>query len=607
MRSRLGLFVLGLCVAFSPAVRAGDAMNGALASIPADVVGFVCIPSLQQLDSDYQQAVLNLGLQPFVPPPWNSPVAVLKQKLPMLEGIDEKGSVALVFMPAETVFELQMKQALLIPAKDPKAMIETMGGQAGEGGLWVINMMGQPSHAAIRGKQVIIAAQAEVAKALKETQTSIAGKLKPADLKALQGQDLVVWVDGDRLFKLLKPMVDGILVPMMMAQAGGGGFNAKSAEMNKKNMDMFFEGAASMSLGLALDGEGVGLRWAMTSKPGTELAKRTKMKNTDGSLLSGLPSAKYMAAFGQTVDPVQVEASFEQIDSLFSMADEVEEIDQEKLEQLKGILKEMLPMITGGRGMVEGLAPGPDGLFGASLVIDTTDGKKWLEQVGKLVDLAEQMLADAAKHETADEDFKKWSSNIIEALSFDSEAEEVAGVKVGHFKFDLTKIEDIDEEDLEDVTKVIGQDGVLLRMAPVDARTVAIGFGGGKTRMGTLIEQAKKKEAPLDGDAGIKKVAAFLPEKRASVAYVAVDQILAFIPNVMKALGEEEVFPVQMPKIDAPLAMAASGGDGWMQLDMFLPTELLVASKDAGMMMAGSMMAPPPPTTPPPAPPEEQP
>ena len=607
MRCKLGLVVLGLSLALSPMVRAGDVVKDALAPIPADVVAFVCIPSLQQLDSDYQQAVINLGLQPFVPPPWNSPVAVLKQKLPMLEGIEEKGSVALVFMPAETVFELQMKQALLIPAKDPKGMIETMGGQAGEGGLWSINMMGQPSHAAIRGKQVIIAAQAEVAKTLKETQTSIAGKLKPADLKALEGQDLTVWVNGDRFFKLVKPMVDGVLTPMMMAQAGGGGFEAKSAEMNKKNIDMFFEGAASMSLGLALDGGGVGLRWAMTSKPGTELAKRTKIKNTDGSLLGGLPSAKYMAAFGQTVDPVQVEASFEQMDPLFSMADEVEEIDQEKMQQLKSILKEMLPMITGTRGLVEGLAPGPDGLFGASLVVDTTDGKKWLEYVGKLVDLAEQMLADAAKHETADEEFKKWSATVIEALSFNSEAEEVAGSKVGHLKFDLTKVEDIDEEDLEDVTKVIGQDGMLLRMAPVDARTVAIGFGGGKGRMGTLIETAKKKDSPLDGDAGIKKVAAFLPKKRASVAYVAIDQILACIPNVMKAVGEEEAFPVQMPVIDAPLAMAASGGDGWMQLDMFMPTELLVASKDAGMMMAGSMMAPPPATTPPSAPPEEQP
>jgi hypothetical protein len=139
-------------------------------------------------------------------------------------------------------------------------------------------------------------------------------------------------------------------------------------------------------------------------------------------------------------------------------------------------------------------------------------------------------------------------------------------------------------------------------MACVSPRTVVVGFGGGKTRMAKLIEQAKKDEPALANDEGIKKVVKSLPKERASVTYLAVDRILASVNRVMEAL-EEERLPVQMPTINAPLAMVGSGGDGWMQLDLFLPTELVIASKNAAMVMMGQAAAPP--TTEPTTSPEE--
>ena len=136
-----------------------------------------------------------------------------------------------------------------------------------------------------------------------------------------------------------------------------------------------------------------------------------------------------------------------------------------------------------------------------------------------------------------------------------------------------------------------GKEGVLIRIAPVGPRLIVAGFGGGKERMASLIEQAKKNKAPLDNDTGIRKTASAVPEERASVAYLAVDRILTAINEVANTLEEEPV-PVQMPPIDAPLAMASSGGDGWVRFDMFAPTELLVASKNAAMIMMGQMQAP---------------
>ena len=199
-----------------------------------------------------------------------------------------------------------------------------------------------------------------------------------------------------------------------------------------------------------------------------------------------------------------------------------------------------------------------------------------------------------------DEDIEK----LLEALTHNAAGEELGGIKVQHLRFDLTKIEDVEEEWLDHIAAIVGKDGLLFRMGALGSDKVVLSFGGGKDHMIRLIDQAKKKDAPLDNDAGIQKVGPHLPKERGSVGYLAVDHIVDFIKSVMKAL-DEEVIPVQMPPLDAPVAMTGTGGDGWMQGDVFIPTELMVAAKNAGMMLAGSMMAPPgatpPGETPPPS------
>ena len=102
-----------------------------------------------------------------------------------------------------------------------------------------------------------------------------------------------------------------------------------------------------------------------------------------------------------------------------------------------------------------------------------------------------------------------------------------------------------------------------------------------------LMAQAGSADAPLDDDPGIKRVAALLPKDRNSVVYVALDNIFTLVGNINKALEEEDEFPIQLGELNAPLALVGRGGDGWTQADIFIPTELLVAGKDAIMTMVG--------------------
>ena len=47
--------------------------------------------------------------------------------------------------------------------------------------------------------------------------------------------------------------------------------------MNKKNIDMLVNGMATLTVGLSLDNPGVGLRFAMTARAGSDLASQVKV------------------------------------------------------------------------------------------------------------------------------------------------------------------------------------------------------------------------------------------------------------------------------------------------------------------------------------------
>ncbi|MCH8147375.1 MAG: hypothetical protein IH987_05175 [Planctomycetes bacterium] len=320
-----------------------------------------------------------------------------------------------------------------------------------------------------------------------------------------------------------------------------------------------------------------------------------KIKTTTGSLLTGLPAGKYLLASGQVANREQLEESVKQLDSVFAMAGDVEGLNQEKVTEIKNLLTELTPTISATRFLIQGLAPGPDGLFGVSVVIKTSDSKKLVATMGKIVEVGKQILAELASAEDADE----WIKEIEGMVGHTRGAEKIAGASVDHFKVDFSKSEEIDEEDLETALKIIGKDGVLLRLAAADEKTAVISFGGGKDYMNRLVDQARSSDAPLDSDVGVKKVDSHLPKARYFAMYLAADQIVATINNVMTVLDEEKL-PFEVPEINAPLTVCGTGGDGWAQIDLFFPADLLAAAKNVALAMMGNAMAAPP-SQPPPA------
>lgn len=375
-RIYLPVLLLSFGLATSP-VRSEDRGANGLSVIPADAMAFVCIPNLQALDEAYQQAINDLGLQPFLPPPQNSIVGMLKQTLPMLADIDENGAVALVVMPADSMEALPTRAALLIPAKNPKAMLDglsamsmAMSGQSADaqaaptGDIIPLNLMGTPIHAGVSASHVVLAMSPDVAKTITTGESGIASRLGKVDAAALDGLKLAVWADAERVIKLARPQIDALTTMMAMAQAAGdpNGFSADGAQAVKDQIDVLVNGLKTVTFGVLLDEMGLGVRAAMTTVEGSEFAIRTKaIRTTSGPMFAGLPAGDYVMAFSSLFDPDATPSPFAQMETFIAMLEKEPEIDGKQVRPIVAVLESLFRLTTGVRGAVVGLGDGHDG------------------------------------------------------------------------------------------------------------------------------------------------------------------------------------------------------------------------------------------------------
>ncbi len=565
---------LGLAILVPGVVRADETTDKVLAAVPADAIAFVCVPNLQQLDDDIQAAITNLGLAPLINPPgMASPIGLLEQFLGMSDGLDTDGSLILaVFPPVIPAIPIP-QAALIVPATDPKALLTAMGGTRGEGGTWTLSIQQKPLFAIAGEGRIVLADSAETAKMIAEGKTGIADSVSQADRDAMVGLDLVVWIDAKKIIKTFRQRIDGFIAMMSMLQPAG---SIEAAASGQDQIKKLIDGASSVLLGVSLTDSGVGLRFVADVRPGSEIAKQMKLLTTTKSLLNGLLPDSYMLAFGQAIDPTATRAALGDMDAMFDAMAQAAQLNEEAANTLTDLYKEWVGSVTGARGVVSALPAGPNGIIGLCLLLDTGDSAKSLTQ------LAEAMKA-ISELSPEDSDAKQ----ALEALTHNPQAEEIDGTTVQHIKFDLAKMEDVDEEDLEEIIPIIGQDGLLLRIAAVDDDTIAVAFGGGSDYMASVIEHAKNDKPLLDSDPGILRVADHVPSERAYATYLAVDQIIKCIGTGAEILDDEQ-FPIQMAELNAPIAIVGSGGNGWVRADVYLPTELIDAAKNAimGMMMS---------------------
>jgi hypothetical protein len=568
---RISVMFVVSTFAFGLAARsalAGD-LKDVSKIVPQDAWGFIAAQSLDQIDAQAGKLKESLGLA-FTTP--ITPMAL--GMLNLSEVVDSGSPICAIMMNADKFGvdadgggKTENAVVLVLPAKDPKALLERLAAEPVSDGLSKCKLMDEEAYVATKGKFLILGPSKDCVTAVSKSKKSIADGLEDARGAAMSKCDLYVSIAIGSVVGAYKDRVMPIVM-MMTAAADPEGKSIK--QMVKR-----FEEISSFDLGLRIDDKGINLMMLAQPKEGSDLALLIgDEKNSDDSFLKMLPKEKYLVAFGGNVVQSEHSEKFgggSPIADIVKMSGGGEEHDAKAIETLDNAFKKLNKLMSSYAISISSLPEGSEGMFGAAIVARTTDAKEFVESVRKVY--------EAAWKVSKNEDITKAKEGIVHT----PDAESAAGGKVDTIKFDMKSLAELTkagEDDVKKVEQIFGKD-FTIRFGAVDDKNFVLSFGGGKKRHESVCSAVKSSGDPLSSDTGIAELSSQLHKPRGSEAYFAIDNIAQTVKVIMKAMGEEEEFPFDVPTINAPLAASTAVDGKISRVDLIVPMKLIKAIKEA--------------------------
>lgn len=554
------VLMLGTALAAPPALRAATPKD-ILENVPADAWGFLLIGSLDGIDTKAAKLGETLGL-PIPPQVSNMALA----SLGIGEEIDRKSPICAVMMDAQKFASADKAAVLIIPASNPKGLLEKLQGSEGTDGVTKCTVMGEPAFASVKGKMVILGPDQDCVTKVAKSSKMLGDKLAKARMAVIEKSDIYLSVSLGAVATTYKDM----WMPMMQMMTAPTDPEGKSVKQISKAVTE----VSALDIAINLDDGGFGFKILIDAVENSDLQKLLgDEKSTSNPLLAGLPKETYLLTMGSMASHSEHAAKFSSqtpISDLMRMT-QMEGLDAKSVEALDKEIVSIQKMIKHYAVSVAALPDGSDGIFGVTLVAETDSAKDFIEGVRKAYQTAWKV--------TSDEDV----ATVKEAITHKADAETIADNKVDTITFDMQKLSELEEgadDDLKHVHAVLGKECVL-RFGPGGDKHVVFTWGGGKDRFESVCTALKAKGEMLSSDKGITELSEQLPSPRVSEGFIAVDNILQTIKKAMKAVGEEEEFPFEVPTIDAPLAGSTTVQDNVMRLDFVVPMKLIKAGKEA--------------------------
>jgi len=547
-----------------------------LKAIPADASAFVALRNLKQLDKDVQDSVKALNLPAGVIPSLSK---LVKDDLRLSKGFNENGGVALVVLNASQVKqaeELEKRIALFFSATDPKAMADAMGAE-GEGEVKKVELFGEPAWGAARGDFLVVAKdEATLKEAIQARGDGVIKTLSAERAKAFAEQDIFGWASFRGISKELRESVRDIIT-----KETGQGIPLEALGANLDQMEKFIEDGQDVSFGLSLDPKrGITGSFYFSMRPDTEYGRQiAAIKPLNGSLLASLPADPFVVAAGAVSNPDTERQLKKFLDLAFSEENVGDRVDKDKLAQVRDGLASLL---GGVQQMSLGIYPLPiedgQGMVNAVLIAKVKDAAQWKQEARKIFNMGKELGVEAAKKSGEPEEEVSKTAN---AIQWKEGAEKLGGADVDQLVVDLAQLPNSDTDTVDQIKKVLGPEGVLVRVGALGKDQILVVFGGGAKRFEAAAKIATAKEAPLAGNADIKKVADRLQAgPRVMEIYFNVDKLISLAMDISSEVGGGIMFPIALRNA-APIAMTSVKiGETAQQTELLVPMELLRSLAD---------------------------
>jgi len=544
-----------------------------LEAIPADAAAFVVIRDLETFSNKLTTIARQLGLPVGPEGPIRTPLVMFKEHTGLDAGLITRGSVALVVLPAEQVAELAQRSAVLVPTDNFAGLIAPLKPKPLGAGRFAVTFARAASLAGKKGDFAVFAPNQATLQAILGARQGVLTRLNPDRLKRFEKSDVLVWIDGARALAMARPFVEGMRAaasqPVNVASPAGAAVLLHQAF---GWFDALTDGLETVQLTLAIGPGGIKISLYTDAKPGTPLAETmATARYADHCLLFAQPAEGYAVACGGLIHPQSVARVADAVDALLGPAGEPATPQARQLAQARTSMRNLLTSCRAWSMSIAGLpAEQQQGLLGLVVGLRVDDAEGWIDRLADVFDALSLLLAGPGEPAAQGP-----------AVEFRPAVERIAGSICGHLVVHLERVPDLTPEQIAQIKRVLGPEGVLVRVAPVGKGTVVLALGGGKERMAGILKLAAQPVAPLQRDPGIRLVSAQLATPRGMEVYVALDRLVALAGDVAAATGGS--LPLELAPLSAPLGFVASGGPRHTEMELFAPTELIVGLRDLVM------------------------
>lgn len=542
-------------IVFPAALAAADDV---LKLVPDSALGVVVVNRVGQTNDKLRALALQLKVPPF------DFLSTAKLTLGVQEGLDEKGSVALVAVPSTPNGAPVLVS--FVPMTDYAAVLKPLKAETGDGGIARFSVGERTFVAAQKGGYAVVAQAADKA----TLQAVLAAGKSLAD--AAPGLD--GWRGENDAYAVATP--GGIQFAQQQIQIGLAAAKSQMANQGEQGK------AALAGLGMydplvnAMDKElrhvAVGLRMAddgavhLVSRTlpveGSVLAKSlAQAKPAKASPLAGLPQGPYFVAGGGLFTRDAMKSWME---LSFGMMRAYPGGDKLSDQQIKKLSEISLKSMQGLRSMalLLGIGEGDEPLYGRMLLaMGTKDAKAYLDSYESAMNEMAKVFQDAGSS----------------LFTFESERMEIEGLPVLKLSMDMEPFlgQNQPPEAKKMMTLMFGDDGKMnVYFAAADEHTVLAAYVTPQ-QLAPAVKAIREGKPPLSAEAGVAQTAALLPAGCQWVGFLSPRGAAAFVARTVKAVAPPGA--VEIPEVPEtpPVGFAVKLSPAGLDTDLAVPAAVL--------------------------------
>ena len=523
-------------------------------------------------------------------PPFADPLALLKAKLNLKAGIDFKGEAAVViFRPVAG--ENEPRAIALIPVSDYKAFVGNFGESKKDGNMDTFSIQpdGEPVYAELWGTYAAVTPWKDL---LLEQPQGL--KLDGTVAKQLQERDFSVWVNMKIVAEMALPGVRSIKEMMpnvpMPGQPNTVAFQRAMAVQVFEGVEAFLTQTRAAALSINVSPAGLTNTLSLDFDPASDYGKNVaQIQNTDAKLLAGLPQEKYLAFGGWSQSGIGAWEFFSGFYGKPIKALQLPEADAKSLDAAWAAYQKVMTSIKGGAFGLLAPPPGaaPDGGFVRGIALMNGDANAIMEG-SKTIMANEQAFMKATGNEGLG-----YKSTIRPALKT------VEGVSLQ--QADITFAPDaqaMPNPQAAQVIQFLYGKGATNSVGVVNDKLLISAVGVDDAQLRNAVLAAKQGQSPMSDNEAVKAAALELPKNRIGVMYVAVDNVVATVFDVLSQMGQAP--KLKVPGDLPPLAISLASEGSTLRFDSHIPSALI--ENMTSLALQGWMMTRQPPgQMPPPA------